>query len=187
MSMGCQWKRPPLTTLTKQGNTAFYNASLLIMLFCINYLFFIFNNHYLQFFVFPVFGSISSISCLVFSLSLTCFPTAFFILFFISISLFFLACCKLFNFWISSLFKVLPFLRIILLGNFPLFSSNQKAKNKPIKSTYILWNDIHFFVLSKLTCCNTFKWFDENALWSGCRSYLQLFFLNNWYKYQSIY
>ena len=39
MSMGCQWKRPPLTTLTKQGNTAFYNASLLIMLFSFCFLF----------------------------------------------------------------------------------------------------------------------------------------------------
>ena len=29
-----------------------------------------------------------------------------------------------------------------------------------------MWNDIHFFVFLKLTCCNTFKWFDENALWS---------------------
>ena len=75
---------------------------------------------------------------------------AFFILFFISISLFFLACCKLFNFWISSLFKVLPFLRIILLWNFPLFSSNQKAKNKPIKSTYINVIDTHFIFSSNL-------------------------------------
>ena len=72
-------------------------------------------------------------------------------------------------------------------GYLLLFLPVQIIKSKKISrlNRLIYCEMIFTFVFLKLTCINNYKWFDENALWSECRSYLQLFSYNDWYNNQS--